>query len=154
MDYKTIDVCTVTLVRDRTVDYLGRVADSDDVKNLAKQLGYETFAEEVVGVFCLDMKGKINSYFEVSRGGVENSMMSAREIFKRAITANASSVILVHNHPSGEPTPSADDTSVTRTMVKAGEILGIRVLDHIIIGDGETYSYGNEGLISEYRYEA
>ncbi|MBI5326982.1 MAG: JAB domain-containing protein [Deltaproteobacteria bacterium] len=84
----------------------------------------------------------------VSMGSLTSSIIHAREVFKPAILTNAAGVILVHNHPSGDPTPSKEDKEVTKRLKDAGGILGIGMLKHIIIGDGEYYSFADECLLS------
>ncbi len=74
-------------------------------------------------------------------------MVHPRELFKIAVKKSAAALILVHNHPSGDPTPSKDDINITKRIVKSGEILGISVLDHVIIGDNKFISLKTEGLI-------
>ena len=83
----------------------------------------------------------------VSMGSLTSSIVHPREVFKPAILSNAESVILIHNHPSGDPTPSHEDKEVTKRLKDAGDILGIRVLDHIIIGDRKFYSFADESLL-------
>ncbi|MCK4863255.1 MAG: hypothetical protein KAS25_03115, partial [Dehalococcoidales bacterium] len=81
---------------------------------------------------------------------VNSSSVSPREVIEGAIKSNAAALIFVHNHPSGNPEPSASDKGLTRELVYAGRIMRIRVLDHIIIGDNKYYSLAGEGLIGEY----
>lgn len=95
-------------------------------------------AEESFYIFTLDTKNKINGIFEVSRGSLNSTIVHPREVFKRALLQNASSIMLVHNHPSGDPTPSKEDIDITNRLIEAGDLLGIKVLDHIIIGDNES----------------
>ena len=71
---------------------------------------------------------------EISKGTLNASIVEPREVFKEAMAASAASVVLAHNHPSGDPTPSAEDIAITKRLVKAGELLGITVLDHVILG--------------------
>src|ERR1017187_9932794 len=85
-------------------------------------------------VLLLNTKNGLIKKCEVSRGSLNASIVEPREVFKDAIAASAASMILVHNHPSGDPTPSAEDVTVTKRLVKAGELLNISVLDHIILG--------------------
>ena len=86
-------------------------------------------------VACLNTKNRIQSVVEVTVGTLDASLVHPREVFKPAILEGASSILLSHNHPSGDPTPSKEDHQVTRRMEQAGELLGISVLDHIIHGD-------------------
>jgi DNA repair protein RadC len=77
---------------------------------------------------------------EVSVGSLNASIVHPRELFKDAVRASAASVVVVHNHPSGDPTPSGADIQLTRRLVKAGDVLGVDVLDHVIIGDGGAHA--------------
>jgi DNA repair protein radc len=99
---------------------------------------------------CLYLNRKNHYLFSeiVSVGGLSKSLVHPREVFKPAIKRSAASVILAHNHPSGDPQPSCEDLSVTKQLVEAGNLLGIDVLDHIIIGDGQWISLIQEGLIN------
>lgn len=91
--------------------------------------------EEYMYMICMNTKNKVIGVFEISHGNVNSSIVGTREIFQKALLANAVSIILMHNHPSGDPSPSREDIEVTRRIVGAGKILGVQVLDHIIIGD-------------------
>ena len=90
--------------------------------------------QEHLKVILLDTKNRVMEVHEVYKGNVNSSMVRASEVFRAAVKANAAAIILAHNHPSGNPTPSAQDAHVTADLVKAGALLGIDVLDHIIIG--------------------
>ena len=90
--------------------------------------------QELFIVLDLDTKNRIIDKRLVSMGLLDASLVHPREVFRGAIANSAAAVILAHNHPSGDTTPSAEDLSVTRQLVEAGRILGIRVLDHVIIG--------------------
>ena len=83
----------------------------------------------------------------VSQGAVDASLVTPREVYKSAILANASGLILLHNHPSGCTTPSPEDKSLTRILSDGGKLLGIPVLDHIIIGDNAYFSFADAGLL-------
>lgn len=106
--------------------------------------------EEVFGMITLDTKNNITGYFEVSRGTINSSIVHPREVFKRAILQNASAVVFIHNHPSGETEPSHEDIVLTNRLEECGKILGIKLLDHIIIGDEDRenyYSFKEEGML-------
>lgn len=90
--------------------------------------------EEHMYMLCLNTKLKLNGIFEVSHGSVNSSVCGTREIFQKALLGNAVSIILIHNHPSGDCTPSREDIKVTERLKEAGKIVGVDVLDHIIIG--------------------
>ena len=97
---------------------------------------------------CLDTKNKVTGLFKVSQGSLNSSIVHPREVFKRALMQNSNSIILAHNHPSGDVTPSGEDISITRRLQEAGDILGIKVLDHLIIGAGGRYkSFKEDGII-------
>ena len=94
----------------------------------------------------LDTRGRLIKVSEISVGSLDGSIVHPREVFKEAISASAASVIFVHNHPSGDPTPSEDDIKLTKRLAEAGEIMGIDVLDHVIIGDNEHLSLKRKDL--------
>lgn len=96
---------------------------------------------EVFAILCLSTKHRVIAYHEVSRGALDATLVHPREVFKAALLANAAAIVLAHNHPSGEPTPSPDDLQLTRRLVDAGVLLGIEVLDHIIVGEARYYSF-------------
>jgi DNA repair protein RadC len=90
-------------------------------------------------VLMLDLKRRIIGIHTVSIGTLTETLVHPREVFKSAILANAHAIILGHNHPTGEPTPSIDDLDITRELIQAGEYLKIPVLDHIIIGHDDKF---------------
>ena len=105
------------------------------VKNKLKGKKKEHFL-----VLSLDTRNHLINTHPISVGSLDTSIVHPREVFKEAISATAASVIFVHNHPSGDPTPSEDDIKLTKRLVEAGEILGIEVLDHIIVCDKDYLS--------------
>jgi DNA repair protein RadC len=97
---------------------------------------------------ALNTKNQLLRVIEVSVGSLNASIVHPRELFKEAVRLSAASVVVVHNHPSGDPTPSAADVQLTRRLVKAGDVLGIEVLDHVVIGGpGEHASLRDLGLM-------
>ena len=102
----------------------------------------ETFA-----ILLLDTKHKINWIHPVSTGSLNASIVTPRETFKAAIEANASAIILSHNHPSGDTTPSKEDLAITQRLLEAGKIIGIEVLDHVIVAPNNYYSLKEHGHI-------
>lgn len=96
--------------------------------------------EEVLYLLGLDSKNNIIGFLEIGRGTIDSIQTTPREIFKRALIMNCNKIILTHNHPSGDPTPSKCDYKMTENVKYISEILGIQLLDHIIIGDNENYS--------------
>lgn len=97
-------------------------------------------------VLLLNTQNQVTRDLQVTRGTLDASLVHPREVFRSAISEAAASVILVHNHPSGDPTPSAEDRAVTRELRAAGETVGIEVLDHVIIGEGRYVSFVESGL--------
>ena len=95
-------------------------------------------------VLVLDVKNSVKAYYTVSIGLIDTSQSHSREVVRQAILSGASRIILAHNHPSGSTQPSSDDIKTTDAMVKAGKIIGIDILDHIIIGNG-YYSFRETG---------
>ena len=98
-------------------------------------------------VVLLDTKNQIIVAEEISVGTLNASIVHPRDVFKAAIKRNANSIILIHNHPSGDPTPSNEDINITNRLLEAGNLIGIRVLDHIIIGDNKYISFKEKNII-------
>lgn len=95
----------------------------------------------------LDGKNRIVCLDRVSVGSLNQSIVHPREVFKSACIISAAGIILVHNHPTGDPNPSPEDITITRRLKEAGELIGIPILDHIIIGDGQYVSFVERGLL-------
>jgi DNA repair protein RadC len=104
---------------------------------------------EVFWILALDSQSQVilDSPILITRGILSSSLIHPREVFRAAIVAGAAGVILVHNHPSGDPTPSADDRAVTQQMVAAGRLLDLPVYDHVIIGRSTYASFAELGLL-------
>ena len=107
----------------------------------------ENLCEEHFVMLALDTKLKVVGAFDIHAGTSKSSPVSAKSVFTRAMLCNANSIIVAHNHPSGDAHPSRDDVNITRTLEKAGEILDIKLQDHIIIGDDSYYSFKREGML-------
>ena len=105
--------------------------------------------KEVFKVLLLDTKHTVIRDVTVSEGSLTASIVHPREVFNEAVRESAAAVIFLHNHPSGDPQPSGEDRTLTIRLRAAGEILGITVLDHVIIGDGRYFSFSDEGLMAE-----
>ena len=104
--------------------------------------------QEHLRVVLLDRRNRVMETVEVYKGSVNSSQIRIGEVFKEAIRKNASAVIVIHNHPSGDTKPSQEDIALTKRLVQAGALLGIRVLDHVIVGDGNHFSFKDNGMIS------
>ena len=102
--------------------------------------------QEHLRVLILDTRNHVLDIVEVYKGSVNSSQVRVGEIFKAAVRRNSTAVIVVHNHPSGDPTPSPDDVAVTRAFVQAGKLLDVEVLDHLCIGHGKWVSLKESGL--------
>ncbi|WP_454062981.1 RadC family protein [Candidatus Nitrospira salsa] len=103
---------------------------------------------EVFKIVLLDAKHRVIRDMTISKGSLTVSIVHPREVFNGAVRESAAAVIVLHNHPSGNPEPSPEDYALTDRLVTAGDILGIRVLDHLVIGDGSYMSFADKGLIS------
>ena len=98
-------------------------------------------------ILSLGTRNTVKKISEITVGILDSSLIHPREVFKEAIQSLASSIILVHNHPSGDPNPSEADIEITKKMVKTGSIIGIKVLDHVITAGQEVYSFQENGLV-------
>ena len=122
------------------------IHDPEDVHRII-DAEYADAVVEMAMMLALDTKNKVIGIFEISRGSLNASIIHPRDVFQRAILVNAASVILVHNHPSGDPTPSTEDVALTKKLVEAGRVMDITVLDHVICGEGKYASLRERGEI-------
>ncbi|WP_406659595.1 DNA repair protein RadC [Methanolobus sp. ZRKC3] len=123
-----------------------RIRSPADVYSLLYPKMREQKREKLVALL-LDTKNQVIREETISIGSLNANIVHPREVFKAALIESSASVILSHNHPSGDPTPSREDISVTEKLVEGGKMLGIDVLDHVIIGDGRYVSLKDEGLV-------
>jgi len=124
-----------------------QINNPTDVVDLLLMPRYRVYDTERVLAIMLDTRNRVLRVVEVTRGGLDSAEASPRDIFRAACKHGAAQVILAHNHPSGDPEPSASDLAVTRRLAEAGQMLGIPVLDHIILGDGAWVSLKQRGVI-------
>lgn len=103
--------------------------------------------KEEFHVILLDGKNRPIKDVRISEGSLTASLVHPREVFVPVIEESAAAIVLVHNHPSGDPTPSAEDVAITRRLRQVGELMGVEILDHIVIGDGCFASFADEGLL-------
>lgn len=101
----------------------------------------EILAEERVWMLATNNKNKLIGIFEIAHGTINNCILQPREIFVRACICGAAHIFIVHNHPSGDPEPSEEDNRMTQRIAEVGKLIGIPLLDHIIIGNHQYYSY-------------
>lgn len=142
-----LSVVRIALVKEKPVIY-------NDQRLTAPAQAAEAFRallpdidREYFVAFILDGKNRIVSCNIVSVGSLNQSIVHPREVFKTAILANGAAVLLAHNHPTGDTTPSSEDIKITRRLKEAGDVLGIKVLDHIIVGDNSYLSFTERGLL-------
>jgi len=136
------------VVRERRQGYgsLRQLRTAQDVFDIFRDRLAKLDREEFLAV-VLDGRNRIVGFNVVSTGTLTASLVHPRELFKPAILANAAALVLVHNHPSGDPEPSAEDRALTERLKQAGELLGIRILDHVVIGDDRFRSFAEDGLL-------
>ncbi len=157
MDFKGLGIAKVAQIRaaieigrrfreEEIKECRPKIKSSEDVvKVLMPRM--RDLRKEVFKIFLLDSQNRVIDLIEVEEGTVNQANPIIREVFHRAVQNFAASIICVHNHPSGDPKPSQEDKVFTQEMVQAGQILQIRALDHIIIGDNRYFSFVDEGLM-------
>lgn len=138
----------IELGRRLTLESPEERASINSPADAAALVQYEMSAleQEHLRVLLLDRRNRVLEIVEVYKGSVNSSQVRVGELFKDAVRANASAIIVVHNHPSGDPTPSPDDVAVTRAIVQAGKLLDVEILDHLVIGQGRWVSLKERGL--------
>ena len=114
---------------------------------LTKVCRIQCNTEEVFILITLNIKNIVTGYFEVHRGTINTSLVHPREVFKRALLNNASNIMVAHNHPSGDPNPSKEDIQITERLKEAGNLLGINLIDHIIVGEDKYISLKEKGVL-------
>lgn len=147
--FKQIKAIYETLtVKEEIANYLKtgqRYTAPSQVSDTFQFLTKET--KEMFITLHLDGKNRILALDIVSIGSLNQSIVHPRSVFSTACLSAATSILCIHNHPSGDPTPSSEDIAITRRLREAGEIMGIKILDHIIVGDGEYLSFVERGLL-------
>lgn len=142
---KYVQKFTLQCIRETSFKYEKvKITAPSDAAEFFLGVGLYNNAEEVLLMATLDAKNCITGLFEVARGALDSAVVHPREVFKRAITANASSILIAHNHPSGDETPSPEDIKLTVRLGRIGKLIGIKLLDHIILGE-----YSHVGLMAQ-----
>ena len=138
----------VELGRRLAMDFNDRpvIKSPEDVKNMVME-DMRYLDREHFRAAYLDRKNQVISIEDISIGTLHSSIVHPREVFKPAVKRSAAGVILIHNHPSGDPSPSQEDIQTTKRLIEAGRIMGIEIIDHIIIGDRDFCSLRGQGLI-------
>ena len=137
----------VTLVREGSSNTDKKTVHSPEDVHAIIAAEYADAVVETAMMLALDTKNKIIGVFTISTGSLNASIIHPRDVFQRALLVNAASVILVHNHPSGDPTPSPEDVKLTKKLVEAGRVMDITVLDHVICGEGKYVSLRERGQL-------
>lgn len=141
-----INVVRLEVVKERSVEYGRRkIRSAEDLAELGQKLIGKA-DREVFLVVCLNAQNGINAINVVSIGSLTASIVCPREVFKLAVVSNSASIALMHNHPSGNVKPSKEDIEITKLLIEAGKILEIDVLDHVIISEGNHYSFLDKGI--------
>lgn len=123
-----------------------KINHPEDIHKLVETvLDLRSEANEKFGILTLNIKNVVIGVHILSIGSLNSNIVHPREVFKAAILNNAASIVCFHNHPSGDPTPSPEDIQITHRLIEAGQIIGISVLDHIIIGDARFISLKESG---------
>lgn len=144
---KRVGIVSLKLIKENSVLYEIRIIRSPyDAYKLIKNFLIDSDREKFV-VACLDTKNQPVNISVVSIGSVNSAIVHPREVFKVAMLSNASKIICFHNHPSGNPKCSKEDENITNRLKECGEILGIELVDHIIVGDNDTYFSFKENCI-------
>ena len=144
---KRVSIVSVKLVRESSILYERRIIRSpQDAYDLFKSFLEDKDREHFI-VVSLDTKNQPVSINICHIGSLNASIVSPREVMKSAILSSAASIMVAHNHPSGETTESREDVEVTKRLAEAGKLMGIELLDHIIIGDGKYNSLKEKGVI-------
>ena len=144
---KRINIVSIKMVKESSFQYLARqiLSPSDAYEMIKEQL--EGLDREQFIIACLNTKNEPTNISVVAVGTLNKAIVHPREVFKTAILSNAASIMAFHNHPSGETTPSQQDIQLTNRLYEAGELLGIKLLDHLIIGDGTFTSLKEKGYL-------
>lgn len=133
------------LFREKTVPYSGSINSAANVYEMFSGLSHKV-QEEMQSLY-LDTKNRVVGYYQVAKGSTNIAHMKAADVVRPALMLNATSFILIHNHPSGDPEPSREDILLTETMKKAAGLFGITLLDHIVIGDERFRSLAEDGYL-------
>ena len=141
-----IEILRCILVRDKVIEY-APVNSPDDAVELFRAIGLGDQADESFWMLCMSTDGSITSLHEISHGDLTSTVVSPREVYKRAILAQAARVVFGHNHPSGSVNPSNEDRATTDRLKAAGDLVGIKVVDHIIVAGQKHFSFAAEGLL-------
>lgn len=144
---KRVDIISLRMIKESSLMYKNRsIKSPEDGFHLFKQFLGELDREYFI-IMCLDVKNQPTAINVCHVGSLNTSIVHPREVMKTAILSNSCSIIVAHNHPSGNPSPSPEDIAVTKRLKEAGEIMGIDLLDHLIIGEDTFVSLKEKGYL-------
>ena len=146
---RKLNIYNLQIIKENSIAYdvQQKIRTPEDAVNVFKNaIKLDMKSEEYLYMLALNTKNCVIGCCEISHGSINNSIVHPREIFKRALLLNATSIIIAHNHPSGNSEPSKEDINVTERIKQCGELMGIELLDHVIIGDN-YYSFKANDLI-------
>lgn len=144
---KRVDIVSLKMVKESSILYENRrIHTPNEAAEIFKDMLESSDREKLI-VCCLNSKNEPTSISIVSIGSLNSSIVHPREVFKTAVISNAASIIVAHNHPSGDTTPSKEDIDITERLKSSGQIIGIQLLDHLIIGNGRCLSLKEEGYL-------
>lgn len=148
MPAKRVNIVTIKMIREGSILYdVRKIGGPSDAAILGRRFLEDADREQLI-VCCLDTKNQPLSVNVASIGSLNSSIVHPREVFKTAILSNSASIIIIHNHPSGDPSESREDLDITKRLKEAGKILGIDLIDHIIIGsEGKYCSFKEKGIL-------
>ena len=144
---KRINIVSIKMIKESSFLYQTRqiLSPSDAYEMIKDQL--QDLDREQFIIACLNTKNEPTNISVIAMGTLNKAIVHPREVFKTAILSNAASIMAFHNHPSGDTTPSQQDLQLTNRLYEAGELLGIKLLDHLIIGDGSFTSLKEKGYL-------
>jgi DNA repair protein RadC len=134
------------LVREKEMPHVKISSSSDAAKYIREQIG--DYDREVILAIALNARNSVNATSIVHIGSGNESVADTADIVRVALNSCSRNLIIAHNHPSGEPSPSTEDQAITKRLKEAASLLGIKLMDHIIIGDDAYYSFADEGLLA------
>ena len=145
MQAKRIEIVSTRLVKEKSVTYpKRRISSPRDAADILREFFDNQDREQCVAIY-LNSKNEPNAIHVVSVGTLNSSIVHPREVFKAAVISNSASLIVAHNHPSSDLEPSKEDIEITKRLSEAGKLLGISLLDHLIISDGNFLSLKERG---------
>ncbi|PKE62288.1 JAB domain-containing protein [Macrococcoides caseolyticum] len=144
---KRIDIVKIQQIKEGSIHYAKRkISSPRDAADIARQYSPSSDREELI-LICLNTKNEPTHITTVSVGSLNSSIISPREVYKTAILANSNSILLLHNHPSGDTEPSHEDILATQRLLEAGSLMGIELLDHIIFTPDSHLSIRESGRL-------